>query len=467
MQDVAAPPQSFFWSFLTSGRERRLAEERMARENPHLMTALEIEKHEGLRIAVQARTLALCVIAVLLPVLNPTLSVLYYEALLLAFMGLGWLQLRFGRVGLSRFELVLIFVDLSLLTFTVLVPNPLLPEEIPNAFGYRFDNFIYFFVLLAAGTLAYSWRTVIAIGTWTAGLWLAGLAWIYWFGHTMPELGEPVRTAFAGSPVMARYMDPNDPLVNLRIQEIVVFVIVAAILALRGFRTNQLILRESQVAAERANLSRYFPQNLVEVLASSAHDIGAERTQEIAVLFADIVGFTEIAERNPPAKVMELLRRYHSVLENAIFSHGGTLDKYLGDGVMATFGTPSVSPRDAANALAAARQIIADMDECSRQCVERGDPGFKVSVGVHFGPVILGDIGPQRRLEFAVVGDTVNVAARLEAATRNLGCRLIASHQLIEKLRDENDPDQAVAGMERRPSLKLRGRDTPIDTWIA
>jgi adenylate cyclase len=262
-------------------------------------------------------------------------------------------------------------------------------------------------------------------------------------------------------------LDPNSAGIPHRVQEIVVFFIVAGILALKGWRSNQLLVRQAEVAAERANLSRYFPTNLVDLLASSAHDVGAVRSQKVAVLFADIVGFTKIAENNPPEKVMELLRRYHGVIEKAIFENGGTLDKYLGDGVMATFGTPETGPTDALNAFHAGWQIVLDMEQCNRECAARGDPEFQVSVGVHYGTTIIGDIGPARRLEFAVVGDTVNVASRLEAATRQLRCRMAVSGDLMREIAVTHAPgDLTLAQFRLRRGVRLRGRNSPIDVWV-
>lgn len=435
--------------------------------NPYLRDALEQEKHEGQRIATIARTIALGVIAALLPYVNPDIGVLYYEGFLIVFVALGWAQYSVARVGRSGLELALIFADLALLTFICIVPSPFSPENLPNAYMYRFGNFIYFFVLLAVGTLAYSWRTVWTIGTWVALLWLLGLISVIWFGHELPDLSAATAAAFAGHPLIAKELDPNAVQVPLRIQEMVVFVIVSGVLALKGWRSNLLLIRQADIAAERANLSRYFSPNIVDALASSDHDVGAVRTQEIAVLFADIVGFTELAERYSPKKVMELLRQYHSVLENAIFQNGGTLDKYLGDGVMATFGTPNVGPSDAVNALKAARQIVTDIDQYNRECSERGDLEFKVSVGIHFGPAILGDIGPSRRLEFAVVGDTVNVASRLETATRELKCRIVSSKDLFDKIdRTGSLAPTLLAGFKPLHAVSLRGRKAPIDVWV-
>lgn len=463
VQRIAWPPP-----FLAKLRQMRRLEEERARTNPFLAQALENEKTEGHRIAVIARTTALGLIALVLPFLNPTISVLYAEALLLAFIAIGWAQLSFARVGHSRVELGLIFADLALLTFVCVTPNPLLNEEIPSAFVYRFDGFIAFFVILAVGTLAYSWRTVWVMGVSGSLLWLVGLLGVLYFGHRIPELSEASAAAFSDYPLIGEMLDPNNAEPTVRVWEMLVFAIVAGILTLKGWRSNQLLLRQAEVAAERANLSRYFPKNLVDELASSEHDVGAVRSQEIAVLFTDIVGFTEVAEHNPPKKVMALLRSYHAIVEGAIFENGGTLDKYLGDGVMATFGTPDTGPEDAANAVKAARQLLVDMDQFRRECTALVDVELQVSVGVHFGPVIVGDIGPPRRLEFAVVGDTVNVASRLEAATRELDCRCVVSDALVQKVKTSGASNLSfLDDFTARKNVQLRGRRVAVDIWIA
>ena len=113
----------------------------------------------------RARYVALAVIACLLPVINPAWEQLYYVALLGLFALIGWAQVRVGRVGVSRSELALLFCDLALLTFVIVVPNPFGTTHWPVAMQYHFGNFIYFFVLLSGATLAYSWRTVVAVGT--------------------------------------------------------------------------------------------------------------------------------------------------------------------------------------------------------------------------------------------------------------------------------------------------------------
>ena len=455
-------------TFFTRMRKLRELEEEQAKSNPFLAQALEDEKKQGHRLAVIARTIALGLVGVLLPFLNMRLDVIYYEAAVLLFIAIGWLQLRMSRVGHSRVELMLILLDLGLLTLLFITPNPFLGEEIPTAFTYRFDNFIYFFIILAVGTLAYSWRTVWAMGTWVALLWLLGFLGVSWFGHEIPELSEAAANAFAGYDMVNTELDPNYVQPSVRIQEMVVFMIVAGILAIKGWRSNQLLLRQANIAAERANLSRYFPSSLVDVLASTNHDIGAVRTQEVAVLFTDIVGFTQYAEHHSPEEVMDLLRCYHAFVERSIFQNGGTLDKYLGDGVMATFGTPETKPDDATNALKAALQLIDETKAFNQDREANGIAPVQVSIGVHYGPVILGDIGPSRRLEFAVVGDTVNVASRLEASTRELGCQCVVSEDLMRKAESSNAEGQPKqVEFSPREAIKLRGRNSSIEIWTA
>ena len=224
-------------------------------------------------------------------------------------------------------------------------------------------------------------------------------------------------------------------------------------------------MQQANIAAERANLSRYFPSNMVDLLASTHHDIGAVRTQNVAVLFTDIVGFTKFAEKHAPEQVMDLLRHYHAFIERSIFQNDGTLDKYLGDGVMATFGTPEATPSDAANALKAVTQLIEETDVLNKELEAKGIEPIKVSIGVHFGPVILGDIGPARRLEFAVVGDTVNVASRLEASTRELGCRCVVSEDLMYQARQSESLDTPYMEFSPRTAIMLRGRQNAINVW--
>src|SRR4029077_13674633 len=134
------------------------------------------------------------------------------------------------------------------------------------------------------------------------------------------------------------------------------------------------------------------------------------RTQNVAVLFADIVGFTAYADGRGPMEVIGTLRQFHEHMDREVFNHHGTLDKYLGDGLMATFGTPFTSDADAGNALRCAQAMIGSIGEVTGDRRVRSDPPIRLSIGLHYGQVVLGDIG-LTRLEFAVIGTAVNAAS--------------------------------------------------------
>jgi adenylate cyclase len=429
--------------------------------------ALAESKREGLWLAVRARWVALAVIAVTLPILNPHWDVLYYVASLGLFAGIAWAQLKVGKAGLSRPELFLMFCDLALMTFLAVVPNPFAPGDWPIGMQFRFNTFIYFFVLLATATLAYSWRTVIAMGSWTAGLWAAGVGWAYYFhADTYAALAERVRAAVGHDVRMFAVIDPTAINVAARFQEIVVFVIVAVTLAVAVRRSNGLLVSHAGIERERSNLARYFSPNVVEQLSKNDEPLKQVRTENVAVLFIDIVGFTAYADGRSPADVIGTLRLFHERMEREIFRHGGTLDKYLGDGLMATFGTPFAGDCDACNALRCAQAMLDSVDELNRERKSRGEPPVRISIGLHYGQVVLGDIG-LNRLEFAVIGTTVNAASRLESLTREFGCAMIASDDLVQQARTEAGSSNAdFAHLVAQPPQAIRGLERPLGIWI-
>ncbi|WP_425044375.1 adenylate/guanylate cyclase domain-containing protein [Primorskyibacter sp. S87] len=434
--------------------------------NQYTVAALERHKREGLELAVKARWIALGLTAVLLVFLNQSAEVLYYHGILALLCLNGWFIRRVGRVGQSRIELVLIFLDLGIMTIGMVAPNPFSTSEMPLAMQYRFENFLYFFIILAAGTMAYSWRTVIAIGSWTAGMWLVGAVSVWYFAVPVPGLSEAASQAFSGFPRVLDLMDPNDVQADLRVQEMVVFMMVAVTLGYSARRFNALLLSNAGLERERANLSRYFSPNVVDQLSQNDEPLKQIRKQDVAVLFIDIVGFTQFADRHSPEEVVDLLRSFHARMEAEVFRHGGTLDKYLGDGLMATFGTPVSGDRDASDALTCARAMLDSMDQWNAERSQEGNPEISIGIGVHFGQAVLGDIGANR-LEFAVIGTSVNVAARLEALTRPLGARLIISDRLRDRvLQEEPEADTALEPLKCLHGQEIRGISEPMTVWM-
>jgi adenylate cyclase len=427
--------------------------------------ALEAHKREGLTLAVRARWIAMPLIGIFLIWVNPSWDVLYYHFILALICLNGWFISRAGRVGQSRLELLLIFADLFIMTFGMVVPNPFSPHDLPVAMQYRFDNFIYFFVILAAGTLAYSWRTVIAIGSWTAAMWMIALGLAWWFSTPDPELAAAAAGAFAGHWELSEFFDPNNFLFHMRVQEVIVFVLVSVTLGYSARRFNGLLLNNAGLERERANLSRYFSPNVVEQLSQNDEPLKQVRSENVAVMFIDIVGFTRLTAGSDPREVIELLRGFHGRMEREVFRHGGTLDKYLGDGLMATFGTPVSGDADAANALQCARDMCASLTRWNTERRRAGEPELRIGIGLHYGEVVLGDIGANR-LEYAVIGSAVNIASRLESLTRTLNAGIAMSAQMHRQVQAECPGSSVLEGLECRPGQQLKGLDAPMDVWV-
>ncbi|MEM9440714.1 MAG: adenylate/guanylate cyclase domain-containing protein [Pseudomonadota bacterium] len=434
-------------------------------DNRVVQEALERHKQEGMELAVKARTVAMSIVIVMLFFTTPWPLFLYYQGVALLFILNGLAQQRVAKVGLSRPELALLLFDLVLMTFACLVPPPFHGETWPLPVPYAFQTFIYFFLILAIATLAYTWRTIVAIGTWTTLLWSLSAVVIWLINTGDPEITRALDTLYAETPRMRQLFDPTLMNWDIRVQEIVVFLTVACILAVSVRRFNALVLSQAEVARERANLARYFSPNVVEQLSQNDEPLKQVRTHDVAVMFVDIVGFTGYASSRDPKEVIATLRAFHGRMETAVFDHGGTLDKYLGDGLMATFGTPVAGPNDAKNALAAARAMLKSVDDWNEERRAMGQIEVQASIGLDFGPVVLGDIGANR-LEFAVIGNTVNMASRIEAMTRTLNAQFAASDMLINRASAETsleDPD--FADLVRQNDQDVRGVDHKITVW--
>ncbi len=424
-------------------------------------TSLARHKQEGTRLAVRSRWIALFLIAVLLPFLNPQIEVIYYQSLLALLALTAYFQLQASRTSRSGLSVLLLFIDVLLMTLALILPNPFDDSTWPTAMTFRFDSFLYFFVLLSSATLMYSWRTIAAVGLITGGVWAVGVFLVVVAGQTFPEMTAGIRAAFQNDLALAGELDPNSVKLDHRAQEIVVFLIVSLTLAVSVRRFEKLLQGNAVLERQRANLSRYFSPNVVDALSQRDGVLGEEREQRVAVLFVDLVGFTRYASKRQAQEVIATLRLFHGRMEACVFRNDGTLDKYLGDGLMATFGTPFTQPDDVARAMRCAQDMLEAMDRLNAEWAAAGREALRISIGLHVGPVAVGDIG-SNRLEFAVIGNTVNIASRLEALTRSLGTRLVISDAAYEVL----DEDMR-RGLRRVADQQIKGVDEPITVWTA
>jgi adenylate cyclase len=176
------------------------------------------------------------------------------------------------------------------------------------------------------------------------------------------------------------------------------------------------ILRETQL---RSNLSRFMSRELVDAIVRGDHSLELGGTKaDISVLFADVVAFTPLAESRAPEEMVALLNELFGILSEVVFRHQGTVDKFIGDCIMAVWGVPVAQPDHASRALRAAEEMMRFLELGNEEWRERYGVELRLAIGVNSGDVIVGNIGSKKRMEYTVIGDVVNIAARLEALAR-------------------------------------------------
>ncbi len=218
--------------------------------------------------------------------------------------------------------------------------------------------------------------------------------------------------------------------------------------------------RRRQLSAERAHasLSRYFSPNLAERIASDAEGVDlAGRRREVTALFTDIAGFTSLAELIEPSALSRLLNGYVVGMTDIIFSHEGTVAKIVGDALHVLFGAPGEQEDHAAHAVACALDLDAFSQSFRERWLKEGVALGSTRIGVHCGPAIVGNFGGSRFFDYTAYGDTINIAARLEAANKQLGTRICVSESVVKQ----------VADFRGRPvgDLILRGRTQALRAY--
>ncbi|MBA3316723.1 MAG: FHA domain-containing protein [Gemmatimonadales bacterium] len=235
------------------------------------------------------------------------------------------------------------------------------------------------------------------------------------------------------------------------------FLVAFSGLAALGIKNSRFAEQSRREALVRSNFERYFAPNIAADIAQQdgAIRLGGDR-RPITVLFSDIRGFTAMAESMGPDAVAQLLSDYFSEMVEVIFEHGGTLDKFIGDAVMALWGAPISHSDDPDRALDAAIAMQGAIGELNRGWVASGKPEIGVGIGISHGEVFAGNIGSHRRLEYTVIGDAVNVAARL-CAEAGPG-EILVSEALLHVVRKHVD-------YEYVPELGLKGKTQAVQVY--
>jgi len=320
---------------------------------------------------------------------------------------LGWYGIRHPAISYG-----LVTVDALLLAGNILYGLTI--AGVVGSFWSAFPAAWIVPIAVAAGALR--WNPILSAysGTLLVGL-LIGIA-VY-----MGDVEAPERIAQLAQLPLLYGWPPN----AVRLVMLILLVMVIVTLTWRG---RALVVQAVTETSRRLTLGRHLPRQILPLILDPAlAEIRDGSRRRLGILFVDIRGSTALAERMEPLALARLIVDFRRLVDSAVTRHDGVVDKFIGDGALVLFGVLPSARNPAADAIACGKGILTRIDEFNRFRRGQGGEPLSIGVGIHFGEVFVGVIGHDDRVEFTALGEPVNVAARLEKATKSRGCRLLVS----------------------------------------
>jgi adenylate cyclase len=289
----------------------------------------------------------------------------------------------------------------------------------PPGLYLKAPTLLYLFIIIALRALRFDPRWVLLAGG------AAVLGWSLLVLYAL-QRSEVTRS-------YVEYMTSLKILIGAEVDKLVSMAAVTLLLAVVVVRARRLLVASVMEATAATELSRFFASDIAEAIKSADQAIrpGEGVVRPAAAMFVDLRGFTELAGRLEPSELLELLGEYQRHVATAVHEHNGSITTYLGDGVMVTFGATRESVTWAADAVGATQKLLERLESWRSDRQRRGLPAPGVGIGVCAGDVIFGAIGDERRLEYAVIGDPVNRAAKLQNHTKAARVRALAAAELV------------------------------------
>jgi adenylate cyclase len=345
-------------------------------------------------------------------------------------------------------------VDVALLV--VLIWSFHLQYEQPASFSLKVPTLLYVFIFIALRALRFEPRYVVMCGVTAAVCWLGLVA--YTVSIEYPE------TMITRNYVT--YLTSNSVLLGAEFDKVISILLVTGIIAVALTRARRLLERSVAEAAAAQDLSRFFSPEIARQITQAEHAIqaGQGEARNAAILTVDIRGFTALSNRLSPTELIALLTEYQALIVPVIERHGGTVDKFLGDGILSSFGAAVPSETYAADALDAAAAIVAAADGWNARRAAVSLLPVRIGVAVTSGRIIFGAIGADTRLEYTCIGEAVNLAAKLEKHNSQCGTRAVTDAPTCALAGRQGYPK--AASHERRPASDVAGVEAPVDVVV-
>jgi adenylate cyclase len=358
----------------------------------------------------------------------------------------------FGRVN-DWFVATSIIVDMAVLM--VLIWSFHIQYRQPPAFYLKAPTLLYVFIFIALRALRFEARWVLLAGASAAVGWIMLIAYAVWFQWD----ANPITHNYV------QYMTSSSILVGAEIDKIISILIVSVILAVVLNRAQGLMHRAAVDHATALDLARFVSNDVADAISGSETSLepGQGEIRPAAALFVDLRGFTTMAQKLAPVELMRLLGEYQGRVVPLIQKHGGSIDKFMGDGILASFGAVHRSQTYAADAISAIVAIVHALEDWRQQRRADNLPAPDFSIGVASGEVLFGIVGDKTRLEYTVIGSAVNIAAKLEKHTRVERVTALADAETLSRAKDQGFDDKIS---ELRKSRVVIGLDAPTDVVV-
>ena len=214
----------------------------------------------------------------------------------------------------------------------------------------------------------------------------------------------------------------------------------------------------SKINKVKSTFKKYVSKNIVDKLLESEDSLNLGGTEsDVTILFSDIRGFTSMSEKLSPTQIVKLLNKYFQSMINVVFKYNGTLDKIVGDELMVLYGVPLKNPEDTDNSVKTAIEMFVQLDKFNDRIVKDGFKPFKIGIGINKGKAVSGNIGSEQQMNYTVIGDTINLGARLCSSAKS--GEILISRSVKENISDKYNFKQI-------PSIEVKGKAKPIDIWL-